>query len=346
MSSETRYSKGGKARAQALSETSRREIARQAARARWAKERTLGPTPKATHKGMLKIGEASIPCAVLNDGRRILSETGITNALGSRSGGSKRMKKRISEAGAPLPVFLAANNIRPFISDDLMEGPFQPIVYKDGRRHLIGYEATVLSKICNVWLDARNAGALQAQQMDRAHKAEWLIRALADVAIIALVDEATGFQEERDRDELHRILALYLAEERLAWAKRFPDEFYKQVYRLKSWQWPPEGRAKPQVLGHITNEVVYDRLPPGVLEELRRRNPTQEETKRRKWRHHQFLSQDFGQPDLRDHLLQVIAVMKVSRTWDGFKRAFDRAFPKPGTQTEMMLDEDNNEATA
>ena len=341
MNSTSRHSKGGKARAEALSEDSRREIARHAARSRWEREKSQGPIPKATHRGMLQIGEMSIQCAVLDDGRRILSETGITNALGSRSGGSKRMKKRISEAGAQIPVFLAVNNIKPFVTNELMSGPFQPILYKDGRRHLIGYEATILSKVCRVWLEARDAGALQAQQMERAYKAEMLIRALADIAIIALVDEVTGFQEDRDRDELHRILALYLAEERLAWAQRFPDEFYKQIYRLKSWVWPPKGRAKPQILGHITNEIVYDRLPPGVLDELRKRNPTQDDTKRRKWRHHQFLSQDFGQPDLRDHLLQVIAVMRVSRTWGVFKRSFDEAFPKPGTQVEMTLDDEN-----
>ena len=327
MDSEARSSKGGRARAQALSEDSRREIARQAARARWEKERVMGPMPKATHRGTLRIGEASIPCAVLDDGRRILSETGITNALGSRSGGSKRMKKRISETGGQIPVFLAANNINPFVSNELMSGLFQPIVYKDGRRHLIGYEATILSKVCNVLLDARNAGALQAQQMDRAHKAEMLIRALADVAIIALVDEATGFQEERDRNELHRLLSVYLSEERLVWAKRFPDEFYRQLYRLRGWQWPV-GRARSPLIGTLTNKLVYERLPDGVLQELRDRNPTEPGTGRRKWKHHQFLSEDIGQPDLRDHLLQLVAIMRISPDWRTFLTNFDQAFPR------------------
>ena len=336
MADESKHSKGGKARAKVLSGESRREIARTAARVRWEKERAQSPISKATHKGTLRIGDASIPCAVLDDGRRILSETGITNALGSRSGGSKRIKKRISEAGAPLPVFLAPNNIKPFISNELLSGPFQPILYKDGRRHLVGYEATILSKICNVWLDARNAGALQAQQMDRAHKAELLIRALADVAIIALVDEATGFQEERDRDELHRLLSVYLSEERLAWAKRFPNEFYRQLYRLRGWTWPV-GKAKSPLVGKLTNKLVYERLPEGILEELRNRNPTEPGTGRRKWKHHQFLSEDIGQPDLRDYLLQLVAVMRISPDWRTFLVNLDHAFPLLGSQMEMRL---------
>ena len=337
LGSDSKHSKGGLARAQALSANSRRDIARQAARARWEKEREQGPLPKATHRGTLIIGGASIPCAVLSDGRRILSETGITNALGSRSGGSKRMKKRVLESGAQIPVFLAPNNVKPYISNELMSGPLKPIVYKDGRRHLIGYEATILPKVCNVWLDARSNGALQAQQMDRAHKAEMLVRALADVAIIALVDEATGFQEERDRDELHQLLSIYLSEERLAWAKRFPDEFYRQLYRLRGWKWPARA-AKSPLVGRLTNRLVYERLPEGVLDELKSRNPTEPGTGRRKWKHHQFLSEDIGQPDLRDHLLQLVAVMRISPDWDTCLENVDRAFPKAGTQHRLPLD--------
>jgi hypothetical protein len=135
-------------------------------------------------------------------------------------------------------------------------------------------------------------------------------------------------------------LAAYLSDERLAWAKRFPDEFYKQIYRLKGWKWPVTGRAKPPILGHITNDIVYDRLPPGVLDALRKKNPKDDDTKRRKWRHHQFLSQDFGQPDLRDHLLQIIAVARISKSWETFKRNVDEAFPKAGSQRTLALDVD------
>ena len=333
-----RHSKGGVARAAALSPEERSDIARAGARSRWEQERADGPTPKATHRGTVEIGAASIPCAVLEDGRRILSEFGITQALGSRSGASKRIKKRQSETGAVTPVFLAPRNLHAFISDEMLNGPLKPIIYKDGRRSLIGYEATALTKICNIWLEARDAGALQPQQYDKAYKAEILIRALADVAITALVDEATGFQDEREKDELHQLLSVYLSEERLAWAKRFPDEYYRQLYRLRGWKWPA-GNAKTPLVGKLTNMLVYERLPEGVLEELRARNPTQPGTGRRKWKHHQFLSEDIGQADLRDHLLQLVAIMRISKDWKSFKSNFDKAFPMPGTQLEMTLDD-------
>ena len=332
----TPQSEGGKARAKKLSREQRSDIARRGAQERWAKASQL---PKATHGSAdrpLRIGNAEIPCYVLEDGTRVLSQRGTLGGLrlsrGSASG----------SGGDRLTSFVRGRGILPFVSSELLAVIEDPIRFRHSRGGgtAFGYPATILPDICDAVLAARNAGALQKQQLRIAQQCEELVRGFAKVGIVALVDEVTGYQADRDRDELHRILALYLAEERLAWAKRFPDEFYKQIYRLKGWVWPPKGRAKPQVLGHITNEIVYDRLPPGVLDELRNRNPTQEQTRRRKWRHHQFLSQDFGQPDLRDHLLQVIAVMKVSRTWNGFKRSFDEAFPKPGTQIEMTLDEE------
>lgn len=202
-----------------------------------------------------------------------------------------------------------------------------------------GYEATILPDICEAVLAARQAGALLKQQNHIAEQCEALIRAFAKIGIVALVDEATGFQRERERDALHQLLSLYLAEERLAWAKRFPDEFYKQIYRLKGWAWPV-GKAKTPLLGHITNDVVYDRLPTGVIDKLRELNPTQEETKRRKHKHHQFLSAEVGQPDLRDHILQIIPIMKISRDWNTFKRHLDVAFPKSGTQFDLLANED------
>lgn len=329
-------SKGGKARADKMTAAQRSDVARAGAVARWAEAKKV---PKATHGSSdhpLKIGGVEIPCYVLEDGTRVLSQRGMLSGVGLSQGSS-------GGGGADrLGNFLAGKSISPFISNDLMVVITNPIRFRHsgGGGVAFGYPATILPDICDAVLAAREAGALQKQQMHIASQCEMLVRGFARVGIVALVDEATGYQAERDRHELHRILEAYLSEERLAWAKRFPDEFYRQIYRLRGWKWPPLGRAKPPYLGHITNDIVYDRLPPGVLTELQRRNPTKEDTKRRHWKHHQFLSEDFGQPDLRDHLLQVIAVMRVSKTWDAFKRVFDEAFPKHGSQIEMGLEDD------
>jgi hypothetical protein len=247
------------------------------------------------------------------------------------------LKKASEDEGALVPIFLAPPRLKPFINGEILDGPLKPIVYRDKQRRVVGYSADALPAICEIWLEARHAGVLQNQQLAKAHNAEILMRGLAHVGIVALVDEATGYQSERDRDELNRILSVYLADERLKWAKRFPDEFYKQIYRLKKWKWPNHGNRTPLV-GRITNSIVYDKLPPGVLDELRARNPTKEGTGRRRWKHHQFLSEDIGQPDLRDHLMQLIALMRISPDWPTFDNHLKIAFPSSGNQMLLELE--------
>ncbi len=168
-----------------------------------------------------------------------------------------------------------------------------------------------------------------------------VVRAFAKVGIIALIDEATGYQAERarkDKTELQRILAAYISPELMPWAKRFPDEFYEQLFRLREWQYQPVSVRKPRVVGKITSQLVYEKLPPGVLEELRAKNPADEDG-RRKHKHHEFLTEDVGHPHLKDHLLQVIMLMRISPSWKTFERLFARAFPAPVSTADMFADQ-------
>ena len=76
MSNETKRSRGGHARAANLSPEERSEIARNAALARWARVGDITKLPKATHDGSLDLGGIEIPCAVLSDGTRLLTQQG------------------------------------------------------------------------------------------------------------------------------------------------------------------------------------------------------------------------------------------------------------------------------
>jgi hypothetical protein len=316
---------GGKARAEKLTPERRKEIAQQAATVRW-RVRQTGNFPKATHTGILKIGDTELECAVLSDGTRVLSQRAVYQAIGmSRFRGAPKKKD-----GAPeMPPFLAASNINVFISDDLGRA-LTPIQYapQHGGRTGFGYKAEILPEICSAYLDAAKAKVLKQNQLPIAEQCEILIRGFAKVGIIALIDEATGYQAERDNDELQRFLALYLSEERLKWAKMFPNEYYKQLFRLRNWIYSPLSVKRPKLVGYLTNKLVYEKLPANVIAELRRLNPVKnKKTWRREGAFFQHLSTDIGQPDLRNHLLQLIAVMRVSTNWPQFMRNFNRLFP-------------------
>lgn len=322
---------GGYARAEALTPEERREIARKAAFARW-------DLPQATHSGTLKIGDAEIPCYVLANGDRILSTRGIMKSL-------KRSWRGRKYAGTKLPVFLEANNLKPFISDDL-GSVLLPVVFQtDKGMKSEGYKAEILPAVCEIYLRAREEEALTAQQEVIAKQCEILVRGLSRIGIIALVDEATGYQEVRDRLALQAILDRYLRKEFAAWAKRFPDEFYAQIFRLRGWTWRGMQLNRPQVVASYTKDIVYARLAPGILKELEARNPKDEKGHRRA-AHHQWLTEDVGHPALAQHLYAVVGLMRLADTWDGFKRMLDRAYPRRGDSLQLDLFKAPDEETS
>jgi hypothetical protein len=342
-------SKGGKARAEALTPEERQMIAREAVTTRWLREKenpvktghtTQAKILKATHGSAdrpLRIGDIEIPCYVLEDGRRVIVETGMRAALALGRGGLPRVD---GVQGYRLTSFVAGKRIKPFIPERLYNTITRPIPFRTpaGVR-AYGYEATVLVDLCTAVLAARDAGVLQKQQQHIAERCEILVRGFARVGVIALVDEATGYQEERDREELHKILAAYISEELLPWAKRFPDEFFREMFRLRGWQYHPMTKQGPRKAGELTSQIVYEKLPPSVLEELRSRNPVIRKGKR-KYKHHQFLTEEIGHEHLKNHLIGVTTLMRASTTWREFELALERAFPsyqKPA-QIEMMLD--------
>ena len=319
-------SKGGEARAESLSVERRSEIARRAAEARWGEVEGVD-AESAQLADDLRLGDIVIPCAVLQDGTRVLSERGISKALGRTRSGSHWQKKR--EQGAELPLYLTAGNIKPFISSELAKALSEPRWYRSphGGRPVAGVPATVLPDICDVWLQADAARKVTKPQEKVVNSARALQRAFAKTGIIALVDEATGYQEFRAKNELQVLLAAYLSEELLPWAQRFPMSYYEEMFRLWNWPWPPEsGIQGPRYAGKLTKQIVYDQLPKGVVDELELRNPP-DENWQRKDRNHQWLSQDIGQPHLEKQVAVATNLMKVCDSKEEFIEKFEKAFP-------------------
>jgi len=298
---------------------------------------------KATHSGTLTIGTRELLCAVLEDGTRVFSMRGLSKALGSaRTGAANRR----GVTGAPkLPTIMASRSLEPFIDADLSARLTSPIEYRPqhGGRTALGYEATLLPRMCAAILDAKKANALKINQMPMAEAADALLRGFATVGVIALVDEATGYQYTRTRHALEEILDKFIAKELQPWAKRFPDEFYEELFRLREWLYDPGSVKRPSYVGKLTNDLVYARLAPAVLDELRRKNPPDEKG-RRKHHHHRWLTEDIGHPKLREHLAAVVALEKSATTWGGFYRGIQRALPKFNQTIPLdLLDKDELE---
>ena len=330
-------SEGGKARARRLTPEQRSAISRRAAEARWENK-----TRKAPHSGALVIGDKRIECAVLDDGTRVLSQGTMLEALGR----AKSMGRRGGPDDDKRAPFISANNLEPYISPELIE-KLTPVTYKmPGQRFMsVGYRAETLPEVCEVYLAARQAKALLPSQAGAADAAEILIRSLAKVGIIALVDEATGYQDARARDELRRLLEQYVEESFRPWVQTFPALFFEEIYRLYGWQWVDGNSRHPQYVGRFINTYIYDHLPEGVADELRRVNPVLDSGRRAR-KHHQHLTVDTGSVHLDRQITAVTTLMQVSTSIDEFKELFGRRFapqPQPRPRALRVEVNDNDE---
>ena len=316
------------ARAASLTKSRRSEIAVKAATSRWSKD-----LPKAAYTGDLDIGGSKMSCAVLEDGTRVLTQSDMMRALGR----ARQAKGRAFYKGdVNLPAFLTAQNLKPFLSNELYVTSSQIEFALPSGQRAFGYRAEMLPQICEVYLKARDANALKPSQEHVARQADILMRGLASVGIVALVDEATGYQRDRATDALSKILEAFIAKELQPWVKTFPDEFYEQLFRLRGLDFPKDTVKRPQYFGYLTNDIIYDRIAPGVKEELKKTTP-----KAISGRHsqhlHRRLTPDLGHPKLREHMASVVTIMKLSNDYSDFHVKLDRLHPKFGETMPLAL---------
>lgn len=325
MSKRTAGEKGGKMRAEILPPERRSEIARTAASARW--DKTL---PQVDFEGEFPLGGTPISCAVLPNGTRIITQAAFLRALG-RSRSPKAGTGVLSTVDE-LPFFLQAEALKPFISEDLAMST-NPIFYrsKSGGKG-VGYDARLLVQVAEVYLKLRDDLQRQKKEIPARYErmiaaADILMRALANVGIIGLVDEATGYQRYRAQDALAKILEEFIAKELRPYVRTFPVSFYENLFRLRGMEFPRDTVQRPRYFGHLTNDIIYARLAPGVLEELRNITPRREDGRLK----HPFtrrLTEDIGHPKLREHLASIVTIMRLSGDYDDFMLKLDRIHPR------------------
>ena len=339
-------SKGGKARAEVLTPEERSEIARRAIRIRWAREKgipfddtddqqietSLRQTDNNTKqrgpdtllvsdrdkrrvslfKGDVKFANISVPCHVLNDGSRVIAQREVIKALT----GQERPSGSITR-------IIEADNLAPYINSDSIA---KKIIQYDlsGPGHQMsayGYEATLLVEICEAFLKARDNGVLTTGQQKIAQVADIILRACAKVGIIALIDEATGYQKVRAENALRLKLEAFIAEDMQEWARMFPQEFFIELARLENVKYSP--RNRPLRWGKYVMGFVYYAFDKDVARELKRRTPNPHYGQNL----HQWL-REFGREKVSAQLYQVLGVMKTCRDMDEFRRKFAFVFKK------------------
>lgn len=291
---------------------------------------------KATHEGKVTIGENELSVAVLEDGTRIITQSAVFRAFGRTKRGRAKGDIRVLNR----PAFVDAKNLQPFIGDGL-DAVLTTIKYISINDNITeGYNAEILPKLCKVYLDARENKKLVTQQLPLARASEILLIALSKVGITALVDEATGYQYEREQDELQQILKAYISEELLPWQKKFPDIFYKELFRLNGWDFTVKGiKKRPGVIGKWTRTLIYNELPKGVLNELEKNTPKNEKGKKTVHMH-RLLTDDIGNPHLKAQINQMVTLFQLSDDMKHMWNQFEKLKMRQSGQLELPFNFD------
>lgn len=268
---------------------------------------------------LLKIGERKIPCYVLEDGTAVLSGRGMQEALSlGQSHGSK------------LSTFLSKKELKPFIDNELAMDIKNPVKFiRPGRGGITanGYKATVLTGICKVVSQAKRAGKFDDNPIMQsiANECEIVRDAFSDVGIIATIYEITGYETQKAYNAYQTFLEKFLLKEAAAYVQRFPIEFFELMCNLKGWPYKKGVTRYIPAMGHIINDVVYSRLAPNILKELKSLNP--KINGKRKHKQHSFLTIDVGIPALNEHLIGVMALAKANSSWNRFYAQLSIAYP-------------------
>jgi len=256
--------------------------------------------PKATYWGELSIGEATLPCYVLETGDRVFSLKGVVVGL-------------IETDGGQLAEYIKVKNIKPYLSNELTpaENDAIPALIKFDTggtgftKHALGLPVEKFMDLCVAYSTAGEKENLTDKQKQISAKANSFLRACAKVGIVALVDEVTGYQYERAKDALQFKLKVFLEDEMRPWEKTFPDELWMEFGRLTHWAGPVTSR--PKWWGKLVNELIYEYLDADVAKWLRENAPQP----RGGMSYHRWLSSQYGLKKLIEHIWMVIGMSKA-----------------------------------
>lgn len=228
-------------------------------------------------RGTVNIGTIGMECHVLSDGRRVFTQKEMVRVLTAGKGSTN------------LDVHVKGN---PLITNELAEKKIVEFKIPGNPQIAKGREATVLIEICDKYLEARDQKLLKTGGQKRyAIQAEIIMRSCAKVGIIALIDEATGYQKVRAKNALQLKLQAFIAEELQEWVKMFPDDFWFELARLEGIHYSP--RNRPLRWGKYIMAFVYDAIDKDVGQQLRKKNPHPRHGKN----HHQWMK-EFGKEKL------------------------------------------------
>lgn len=238
---------------------------------------------------------------------RVVSTRGFRRALGdgANNGAFGRSLTRLSEDSSGFSM-----------------GPTYEFKAPSSGRAVQGIEVVKIAEYAATIVDQKLDGVLHHSRERFVERARQIEKNLTKLALIALVDEATGYQTARQPDALRELMRAYMLDEPMGWERAIPEGLYVLAARLYGYVYREGQKEKPAFLRSWTWRYVYAFLPPEVREEIQRVNhdPHLHGTK-----HHQHLTPVIREV-LRLHANALVDVLVQSFNPADFKMRFERRF--------------------
>lgn len=216
-------------------------------------------SPFAKFRGELTLGESSVDCYVLDTGERVINLRAVVKAIANADSGD-------------LAKFIGVSPLKPFINKDLILAELLEFTIPGTQFKGYGLSTSNFELIIRGYVQALYQNVeMTERQRSIAINCAVISSGLTRIGLDALVDEATGYQYEREHDALQLKLKAFIADELRAWEKTFPDELWQEFGRLTGWTGPLHSR--PQWWGKLVIELIYDTLDPDVARYLRENRP-------------------------------------------------------------------------
>jgi hypothetical protein len=272
--------------------------------------------------GELQLGDASVDCYVLNSGERVLSMSGTVNAIAKVDSGN-------------VGNIVGIEALKGLIDKDKFAGETISFVIPGNPIEAKGITAEMFLELCSAYVEALRKGLLRTdKQKENAIRCSVLLASCAKVGLIALIDEATGYQYQREDDALRVKIKAFIAEELRAWEKTFPDELWEAFGRLTGWKGSLHSR--PKWWGKLVIELIYETLDPDVAKYLKTNKPPAGIH----W--HRQLTENYGARQLVSRCFEIVGMAKDCSTIGELRSKVALHYGKEPVQLTLYLPRHSN----
>lgn len=285
-------------------------------------------SPFAKYAGFLQLGNKGVECYVLDTDQRVISMRATVKAITNTEGGN-------------LASYVSVKALQPYFSNENLQSSIIEFSIPGTSFKSKGITAETFLDICSAYVSALSNPEIQLtqKQQEIAMNCAIMINACAKVGLIALIDEATGYQYDRAEDALQVKLHAFISEELRDWEKTFPDELWEEFGRLTHWRGSLQ--LRPKYWGKLVMELIYDALDPDVAKYLRENKPKPQSG----IRYHQWLTEDIGVRALTKQINQVIGIAKTCDTMQELRNKVAFYYHKKPMQLtiDYYIKENNNQ---